>query len=108
MSVKILIKRKVSADKAAKLKDFVMQLRSLSVKQPGYISGESLKSVARPDEYLVVSTWDNFDAWKAWLSSKERATISTKNNDREHGPKRNKEKVEEPPNARRKDTDHSK
>jgi heme-degrading monooxygenase HmoA len=65
----------VSADKAAKLKDFVMQLRSLSVKQPGYISGESLKSVARPDEYLVVSTWDNFDAWKAWLSSKERATI---------------------------------
>jgi len=75
MSVKILIKRKVSADKAAKLKDFVMQLRSLSVKQPGYISGESLKSVARPDEYLVVSTWDNFDAWKAWLSSKERATI---------------------------------
>jgi len=75
MSVKILIKRKVSADKAGKLKDFVMQLRSLSVKQPGYISGESLKSVARPDEYLVVSTWDNFDAWKAWLSSKERATI---------------------------------
>jgi len=75
MSVKILIKRKVSADKAGKLKDFVMQLRSLSVKQPGYISGESLKSAARPDEYLVVSTWDSADAWKAWLSSKERATI---------------------------------
>lgn len=75
MSVKILIKRKVSADKAARLKDLIMQLRALSVRQPGYISGESLKSVARPDEYVVISTWDSPEAWKTWLGSKERATI---------------------------------
>jgi heme-degrading monooxygenase HmoA len=75
MSVKILIKRNVSADKAAKLKDFIMQLRALSVKQPGYISGESLKNLDRPDEYLVVSTWDSLSAWKGWLGSKERADI---------------------------------
>jgi heme-degrading monooxygenase HmoA len=75
MSVKILIKRNVSADKAAKLKDFIMQLRALSVKQPGYISGESLKNLDRPDEYLVVSTWDSLGAWKGWLGSRERAEI---------------------------------
>jgi heme-degrading monooxygenase HmoA len=75
MTVKIMIKRKVSADKGVKLKDLIMQLRSLSIKQPGYVSGESLKSVARPDEYLVVSTWESDNAWKAWLGSKERATI---------------------------------
>ena len=75
MSVKILIKRNVSADKAAKLKDLIMQLRALSVKQPGYISGESLKNLDRPDEYLVVSTWDSLDAWKGWLGSKGRAEI---------------------------------
>jgi len=75
MTVKILIRRKVSADKAAKLKDLVMQLRALSVKQPGYVSGESLKSVENPDQYLVISTWDGLDAWKAWLGSKERAVI---------------------------------
>jgi heme-degrading monooxygenase HmoA len=75
MTVKILIRRKVSADKAAKLKDLVMQLRALSVKQPGYVSGESLKSVENPDQYLVISTWDSLDAWKAWQGSKERAGI---------------------------------
>jgi heme-degrading monooxygenase HmoA len=75
MTAKILIKRKVSADKAAKLADLVKQLRVLVIKQPGYVSGESLKNVDKPEEYLVISTWDSVDAWKAWLASAERATI---------------------------------
>ncbi len=75
MTVKILIKRKVPADKSAKLKDFVMQLRALSVKQPGYVSGESLRNAVKPDEYVVISTWDSPESWKTWLGSKERAVI---------------------------------
>jgi len=75
MAVKIFIKRQVAADKAVQLKELVMQLRSLSMKQPGYISGESLKNVDRQNEYLVISTWDSLSAWKAWESSKERAKI---------------------------------
>jgi heme-degrading monooxygenase HmoA len=75
MTVKILIKRKVSADKAPKLKDLIMQLRALSVKEPGYVSGESLKSVENPDQYIVISTWESLNAWKTWLASKERAAI---------------------------------
>jgi len=75
MTVKIMIKRKVTSDKASKLKDLIMQLRALSVKQPGYVSGESSKSVAKPDEYLVISTWESEAAWKAWVASKERAKI---------------------------------
>ena len=75
MTVKILIKRKVSADKAAKLSELVKQLRSLVIKQPGYVTGESLKNLAKLDEYLVISTWESIDAWKTWLVSAERATI---------------------------------
>jgi heme-degrading monooxygenase HmoA len=75
MATKILIKRKVSADKAAKLSDLIKQLRTLVIKQSGYVSGESLKNLERPDEYLVISTWENIDSWKAWLASAERATI---------------------------------
>ena len=75
MAVKIIIKRKVAADKAVQLKELVMQLRSFSMKQPGYVSGESLKNVDRQNEYLVISTWDSLSAWKDWESSKERAKI---------------------------------
>jgi antibiotic biosynthesis monooxygenase (ABM) superfamily enzyme len=75
MAVKILIKRKVAADKAAQLKELVMQLRTISMKQPGYVSGESLKNADRQNEYLVISTWDSLSAWKDWQSSRERAKI---------------------------------
>jgi heme-degrading monooxygenase HmoA len=75
MAVKILIIRKVAADKASQLKELVMQLRSLSMKEPGYVSGESLKNVDRQNEYLVISTWDSLSAWKTWQSSKERAKV---------------------------------
>jgi heme-degrading monooxygenase HmoA len=75
MATKILIKRKVSADKTAKLADLIKQLRTLVIKQPGYVSGESLKNLEKPDEYLVISSWESIDAWKVWLASAERATI---------------------------------
>ena len=75
MAVKILIKRKVAADKAAQLRELVMQLRTISMKQPGYVSGESLKNVDRQNEYLVISTWDSLPAWKDWQSSRERTKI---------------------------------
>jgi len=71
MTVKILIKRKVSADKAAKLGELAMQLRSLVIKQPGYVSGESLKNISSQDDYLVISTWDSPEAWKAWLQARK-------------------------------------
>jgi antibiotic biosynthesis monooxygenase (ABM) superfamily enzyme len=75
MAVKILIKRKVPADKAKKFHALTIQIRAFCLKQPGYISGESLKNRSRPNEYLVISTWSSLDTLDAWLESKERAEI---------------------------------
>ncbi len=75
MTVKILIKRKVNADKAAAVSELTKRLSTLVISQPGYVSGESLKNVEKQDEFLVVSTWEDVNAWKNWLASKERATL---------------------------------
>lgn len=75
MTVSILIKRNVSAEKAEKLRDLIRQLRALVVNQPGYVHGESLKNIENPEEYLVISKWETLDAWKKWVESKERASI---------------------------------
>ena len=77
MAVKIMIKRTVSTDKAVKLADLAMQLRSLVIKQAGYVSGESLKKVDSPDNYLVISTWESLDDWNAWKASKDREAIQS-------------------------------
>ncbi|NPV05433.1 MAG: antibiotic biosynthesis monooxygenase [Syntrophaceae bacterium] len=75
MLVKVLIKRRVTQDKEAALLDLITQLRTLASRQPGYISGETLRSADNPDEYLVISTWQTLDDWKRWLASKERAAL---------------------------------
>ncbi len=76
MAVKILIKRKIPKGFTdPKFNKLVRQLRALAIVQQGYISGETLKRVDHPQDYLVISTWQNKDAWNAWRTSRERAEI---------------------------------
>jgi heme-degrading monooxygenase HmoA len=75
MAVKIFIKRQVPAGKEEQLMDLIRQIRSLAVVQPGYVSGETLRSVANPEDYLVISNWQAIEDWKAWEKSKQRKDI---------------------------------
>lgn len=75
MSAKILIKRKVSKEKGGEILSLIFKLRSLAMEQPGYVSGETLKSVANSDEYLVISTWESLDDWRAWKEDKSRIKL---------------------------------
>lgn len=78
MAAKILIRRKVPAGKDNELGILLMQLRSLTMKQPGYISGETLRRHDKPGETLVISTWQSVDNWREWVLSKERSEIQDK------------------------------
>jgi len=75
MTVKIFIKRKVSQDNILDLTILLKKLRSLTLNQPGYIYGETLKRVDKTDECLVISTWRSLEDWNAWLNNDERNSI---------------------------------
>ena len=75
MAVKIIIKRKVSDIKAEQLAPFLIKLRHLAMKQPGYITGETLKGIDPPRQTLVISTWESQKAWQQWLANPERVAI---------------------------------
>ena len=75
MSIKVLITRSVPPDKARDMLQLFREMRSLATAQPGYISGETLKSNDRPDVFLVVSTWESAEDWERWMLSKERQAI---------------------------------
>jgi len=81
MAVKIIIRRKVGKDKEGRLLPLLVQLRALAAAQPGYISGETLRNVDRPDDYLVISTWQSVDFWKTWISTRQRQEIQKKIDD---------------------------
>jgi heme-degrading monooxygenase HmoA len=78
MSVKVLITRQVPPDKRQEMLNLFKEMRTLAMTQPGYISGETLKSNDRPDVYLIISTWENATDWEDWLLSKERQAIQEK------------------------------
>lgn len=78
MAVKIIIRRKVSKEKEGELLPLLIQLRALATAQPGYISGETLRNIDDPKEYMVISTWQSLEDWQRWANSKERAEIQQK------------------------------
>jgi len=75
MSIKVLIKRMVPESKAKKMIGLFKKVRALAMEQPGYISGETLKSFDEPDQFLVISSWQSSKDWENWLISPERQEI---------------------------------
>jgi len=78
MVVKIIIDRKVNKRKEAEFFDLLKELRSKAVPSRGYISGETLRALSDPHNYVVVSTWQSADDWKNWEKNPERKKIQTR------------------------------
>ena len=78
MAVKALIKRVVPESKAREMIPLFRQMRSLAMNQDGYISGETLRNLNNPEEFLVISSWQSSRDWVNWLESAERQQIQQK------------------------------
>jgi heme oxygenase (mycobilin-producing) len=75
MAIKVILYRRVPAEKANELKPLLLEMRSLALAQPGYISGETLMNADDPEEYIVISTWTNESNWDDWLKNDSRMGI---------------------------------
>ncbi len=77
MTVKIFIKRKVAQNNIVELTTLLKKLRAATANQPGYIYGETLRRIDKPDESLVISTWRSQEDWTNWAENPERITIQS-------------------------------
>ena len=79
MAIHVIIKRNVKQGHQAKeLVPLLLQMRSLAIYQPGYISGETMCDIEHPGECLVISKWETVEDWNKWIHSKERARMDQK------------------------------
>ena len=85
MSIRVLMIRKMprlfggmEADLLPQLNALLVEARQLAFSQPGYISGETMRNVADPYEYLVISTWKSVEDWERWFANKQRENIEGK------------------------------
>jgi heme-degrading monooxygenase HmoA len=75
MPIQVIIKRKLNIDKPEDIFSLLSELHLLAMQQPGYIASTTLKNIDKPEEYMVISTWETADDWKTWSQSKERRNI---------------------------------
>jgi heme-degrading monooxygenase HmoA len=79
MAIEVLIKRATDHEKNAKiLLPYIIELRAHAVKQPGYISGETLFNLERSEECLVLSRWTKVEHWQDWLRNPLRIELNEK------------------------------
>jgi heme-degrading monooxygenase HmoA len=86
MAVKVFIKRSIKRDQTAAAVKLLMELRSRALKQPGYISGETLVNHYDPRNIAMVSTWQTIDDWIRWQESDERAAKEDQLESLQEGP----------------------
>lgn len=75
MAVKALIKRTVPQDRAKEMIPLFRQMRAMAMSMDGYISGETLRNLNNPEEFLVISNWQSSEHWVKWLNSPERQKV---------------------------------
>ncbi|MBC8413918.1 antibiotic biosynthesis monooxygenase [bacterium] len=85
MSVKVLTTRRLphlvnemEAELLPQLDLLLIELRSLAFRQPGYISGETMRNVNDSGEFLVISTWKSTEDWQRWFENKDREALEAK------------------------------
>ena len=67
MAIGVLIKKITKGGVNAKvLHPDLVEIRSLSVRPPGYISGETIYNLDRPEECVVISKWTTKEHWLEW------------------------------------------
>jgi len=77
MTVKIFIRRRVAPANILELTVLLKKLRALTLSQPGYIYGETLRRIDREDECMVISTWRSQEDWHAWFNNEQRMKIQS-------------------------------
>ena len=73
--IRVMIERHCQPGKEKQLRDLMLELRSAAMRQPGYMTGETLREADKPSVFMVISTWITLEAWKAWQTSRQRLLI---------------------------------
>ncbi len=73
--IRVIIEREVAEGLEKYYEKAVAELLNVITAAPGYLSGESLAEIHRPNHYVVITRWSNEDAWNRWFHSAERQQV---------------------------------
>jgi len=74
--IQVIVERHCNPGKERALEGLLSDLSAKGMRQPGYISGETLVRADDPSFYLTIGTWTRIEVWKAWEDSQERLELT--------------------------------
>jgi len=70
--IRVIIEREIAEGLEEFYETAIANLLGVMANAAGYVSGESLVDIHRPNHYVVVTSWTGEEAWKRWYISSER------------------------------------
>ncbi len=75
--IRVIIEREIAEGLEQYYEQAIENLLGELARCPGYVSGESLVDMQRPNHYLVITRWANLESWERWFRSPQRqATLA--------------------------------
>ncbi len=73
--LRVIIEREISKGCMDDYLELIRQARRQANKVDGFIAGELLQEKGNQHHAVIISSWENIEAWKAWFGSKERQNV---------------------------------
>jgi heme-degrading monooxygenase HmoA len=73
--IRVIIEREIAEGLEEYYESAITSLLGVMSKASGYLSGESLVDLHRPNHYVVVTRWVDEAAWNRWFHSGERQEV---------------------------------
>ncbi len=70
--IRVIIERWLAEGGDAAIEKTMRDLRREAIHTPGYVMGETLRDVADPQHFVILSTWRTREEWEAWAASPKR------------------------------------
>jgi len=70
--IRVIIEREIAEGLEEFYEAAIANLLGVMSNAAGYLAGESLVDIQRPNRYIVVTRWTDEAAWKRWYVSSER------------------------------------
>ncbi len=73
--IRVIIEREIAEGLEQYYESAIADLLGVMAEAPGYLAGESLVDIHRPNRYVVVTRWTNEGAWNRWFNSSRRQEL---------------------------------
>jgi len=73
--IRVIIERHIREGCFHDYLDLIRRARKQASTNDGFIAGELLQEKSNQNHAVIISSWENFDAWQTWQDSESRKEV---------------------------------